>query len=196
MVAYFFAFMQLILNLFSSAHNLRQSQGFLLEMFLSKEDPLWQRAKGITTCAFPLTAPSWVPGLLCLPPQSCRMNFTGKKLRTWWGGGGRSVVSLTKSPPGCSVVILGFPRLWWIWCSDDFTSWLRHDEWITVFLRKSHFQEEPERMGEKSHMYGETFFMCDDVLTGWLTNYFFSRNVPQRSQYSVESLNSFNVDLK
>lgn len=100
-------------------------------------------------CTFPLTTPPWVPGLLCLPPQSCRMNFTEKKLRTWWGGGGRSVVSLTKSPPGCSVVILGFPRLWWIWCSDDFASWLRHDEWITVFLRKSHFQEEPERMGEE-----------------------------------------------
>lgn len=165
-------------------------------MFLSKEDP-WQGAKGITTWDL-------VPSHSPLLPESQACSASLPNLAEWislkrsWEheGRGKSVVSLTKSPPVCSVVIVGFPRLWWIWCSDDFASWLRYDEWITVFLRKPHFQEEPERMGGKSHMYGETFFMCDDVLTGWFTNYVFSRNVPQRGQYPVESLNSFNVDLK
>ena len=44
------------------------------------------RASPLGPCTFPLTTPSWVPGLLCLPPQSCRMNFTEKKLRTWGEG--------------------------------------------------------------------------------------------------------------
>lgn len=119
MVAYFFAFMQLILNLFSSAHNLRQSQGFLLEIFLSKEDPLWLRAKGITTWDL------FLPHSPLLPEsQACSASLPNlaewislKEAENMMGRWGRFVVSLTKSPPGCSVVILGFPRLWWIWCS-------------------------------------------------------------------------------
>ena len=88
MVAYFFAFMQLILNLFSSAHNLRQSQGFLLEMFLSKEDA-WQGAKGITTWTLYLpTHHSFLSPRLALPPSPILQNeFHWKEAENMRGGG-------------------------------------------------------------------------------------------------------------
>lgn len=129
-------------------------------MFLSKEDP-WQGAKGITTWDL-------VPSHSPLLPESQACSASLPNLAEWislkrsWEheGRGKSVVSLTKSPPVCSVVIVGFPRLWWIWCSDDFASWLRHDEWITVFLRKPHFQEEPERMGgEKPYVWWNLLYV-------------------------------------
>lgn len=108
----------------------------------------------------------------------------------------------TNFPQSVQWLFVGFPRLCWIWCSDDSESWLRqHDEWITVFLRKPHFWDKTER-GKKCHMYGETihpetFFMDDDILMGWLINYFFPpAMLLKEANIQQKVLNIASVDLK
>lgn len=191
--------MQLILNLFSSAHNLRQSQGFRWRYFCPKRTHFgWD--KGITTWDL---VPSHSPLLpesqacsACLP-NLAECNFTEK--RSWEHDGEVGAV-------GCFInqisprVFSGYIRfsktlmdlvLRWL-CILAKAWWVNYCFPKKVTLSRGAWKNG----GRKSYMYGETFFICDEVLTGWLQTTFFSRNVPQRSQYSVESLNSFNVDLK
>ena len=146
-------------------------------------------------CTFPLTTPSWDPTLLCFPPQSCRMNFTEKKLRTW--GEGEVSCFIDQISPSVFSGYSGFSKT----LMDLVLRWLcilAKAWWVNYcFPKKVTLSRRAWKIGGRgSQIYGEIYFMCDDVLTGWLTNYVFSRNVPQRSQYPVESLNSFNVDLK
>lgn len=152
------------------------------------------RASPLGTLYLP-THHSFLSPRLALPPSPILQNeFHWKKLRTW--GEGEVSCFIDQISPSVFSGYSGFSKtlmdlvLRWL-CILAKTWWVNY-----CFPKKATLSRRAWKNGGKSHMYGETFFMCDDVLTGWFTNYVFSRNVPQRGQYPVESLNSFNVDLK
>lgn len=75
----------------------------------------------------------------------------------------------TNFPQNVQWLFVGFPRLCWMWCSDDSESWLRqHDEWITVFLRKPHFRDETKRKRESAMC---TVKQCTQKHSLWMMTY-------------------------
>lgn len=121
---------------------------------MSEENLLLQGTRDIATRDI-------LPSLPPLPPRSqacsasscpislppfCRMNFTEEKLRTWEN---EPVGFWSNLPRSVQWFLVSFPRLCWIWCSDDFASWLKQAWWVNYCFPEKATLSRRDWKGEK-----------------------------------------------